>query len=170
MTNAGRRRQPGYQGTRRISREILAILLVPQTAAATPGGCFRLWPAIFIFFSLGSSLRLTLFASSGVFVIYIFSLFFPARFFQVLTTSPAGGGHDRLFLLVIFFHFSFIFYFRFTFFIFCSLFDCFLSFLYFIECVCRTRRTYYDGMALHCPLLRLLHTYVATWDICGVAL
>ena len=46
------------------------------------------------------------------------------------------------------------------------LFDCFLSFLYFIECVCRACRTYYDGMALHCPL----PAYVATWYIFEVAL
>ena len=36
---------------------------------------------------------------------------------------------------------------------FCFLFGCFLSFLYFIDCVCRASRISYDDMALHCPLL-----------------
>ena len=43
---------------------------------------------------------------------------------------------------------------------------CFLSFLYFIECVCRACCMQYYGMALHCPLLCLLHTrYLARGNV-----
>ena len=33
------------------------------------------------------------------------------------------------------------------------------TFLYYIECVCRARRIQCDDMALHCPLMCLLHTW-----------
>ena len=63
------------------------------------------------------ALGLTLFTSSGVFVIFVIFLSFQLVRSQVLATSPAGGGHDRLFLLVFAFIF-FLFLFRFVFFVF----------------------------------------------------
>ena len=94
-------------------------------------------------------LRLTLFTSSRVFLF----LFYPARYFQVSATSPAGGARQFVSCMFSFFFFSFDVSSLFL------LFLCFLLFLYFIECVCRACRIQYDDMALHCPLLLwLLHT------------
>ena len=93
---------------------------------------------------------LTLLTSSGVFLYYYF---FPQVVFFKCLPHPLRGGHDRLFLLILF---LFLFIFRFAFFVCVCVF--FLSFLYFIECVCRACRIQHDDMALHCPLLYLLHT------------
>ena len=106
----------------------------------------------------------TLFTSSGVFVFlviyYQFLFFFQLVLFQVLATS--GGWDDRLFFLLFLSFFSSCLAICLHF---CFLFSCFLSFLYFIECVCHACRIYrqYDDMTLHCRLLCLLHAwYVAT--------
>ena len=58
--------------------------LVPQTAAAT-------WRVLCAWFACDFPLvlSLTLFKSSGVFL-----LFFPARSFQVSAKSPAGGARQ----------------------------------------------------------------------------
>ena len=75
-------------------------------------------------------------------VVYFLSFFFfPACFFSSVGHSPAGWGHERLFLLVFAFNFfSFSFSFSICLLCSCFLFDCFFSFLYFIDCVCRACR------------------------------
>ena len=89
------------------------------------------------------------------------TLFFPARSFRVFATSPWRGGTAVCFFSL--FPSSLFFFFSFDF----SLFMCFLrflSFLYFIECVCRAYRILYDDMTLHCPLTAVFtaYRYVAT--------
>ena len=127
------------------------MLLVPQTAAATWRVLRALVCVLFSFFVFSLVLRLTLFTSSGVFV-----LFFQLVLFKCLPHC-LRGGHDSLFLL---FFLIFLSFFSFSLSI-CLhfLFVCFLSFLYFIECVCRACGLQYDDMALHCPLLCLLRTW-----------
>ena len=68
---------------------------------------------------------------------HVHHFFFPARSFSSVGHLACWGGHDRLFLLVIFHYFSSFWRSRLCF---CFLFDCFLSFLYSIECVCRACR------------------------------
>ena len=139
LTNARRGRQSGWQGTRRISRGDLGILLVPQTAAAATSRVlwalvcllFYLCGIIIYFFSL--VLCLTLFTSSGVFVIFYV---FPARSFSGFGHLACGGGHDRLFSLVFAFVFLFFSFDLSTLF----LLDCFFSLIYFLDCVCRACR------------------------------
>ena len=137
------------------------VLVRPQTAAAT----WRVLRALVcLLFSLGSYRSLTLFASSGVFLLF---LFFRAPSFQVSATPPAGGA--RQFVSSIFLP---SFPLSICLFCFCFCF-CFLSFLYFHR-MCMSCTSYvcvfflpvdiqhnqYDDMALHCPLLCLLHTLV----------
>ena len=130
LTNAGRNRQSGLQGTRRTCREKLAILLVPQTATAS-------WVVLCALVCLLLSLfhfPLWSFSLLCLQVVVFLFFIFPARYFHVFATSPAGGkGHDSLFLPV--FHFFLPF-----FLLICLL--LYLSFLYFIHihCVCRACR------------------------------
>ena len=77
----------------------------------------------FVIFSL--VLCLTLFTSSGVFVIF---LFFPARSFQVFATSPAGGGTTVCFFYFLLF-FTFVLFFRIIFFAFVFVFVFFFALL-----------------------------------------
>ena len=82
----------------------------------------------FVFFSL--LLRLTLFTSSGVFVIFSLLFFsFQLVLFQVLATSPAGGGVRLIVSSSFFFHF-FSFFISICLLCFCFLFDCFLPLLF----------------------------------------
>ena len=104
-----------------------------------PGGCFGLWSACYFSFVIFPLvLCLTLFTSS-VFVLFSF---FQFVLFQASANLPAEGGHDSF----CFFHFI-LFFPSFSFFspsicllCFNFLSDCFLSFIYFIECVCRACR------------------------------
>ena len=120
------------QTTRPTSRGCLAKLLVLQTAAATQ----RVLCAS-VCLLLPMVLGLTLFTCSGAVSL--------ARFFKCLAHHPLRGGTTVFFLSFFFFSLSICF-------------NCFF-FLPFIECVCRACRIQYDDMALHCPLLCLLHSY-----------
>ena len=127
------------------------MLLVPQTAAAT-------WRAFCTLACLLLSLCYsplvlcpTQFTSSGVFLLFFF--FFQLVLFKCLPHRLRGQA--RQFVLSIFSLFSCLFRFVFVVLVFLL---CFRSFLYFIECVCRACRIQYQDMALHFPLLCLLHT------------
>ena len=102
------------RGTSSIFDFVCASLPVYQ-ACYFPFICYFPF-VIIVFFSV--VLCLTLFTSSGVSVIFIF---FQLVLSRVLATSPARGGHDRLFLLVfgfiLFFFSLFLFLFRFVYFV-----------------------------------------------------
>ena len=65
---------------------------------------------------------------------------------SMLATSPVGGGTADCFFssLLSFIPVSICLL------CFCSLFDCFLLFLYFVESVCRACRIYHSMMTWHC--------------------
>ena len=82
------------------------MLLVPQTAAATCGGCFVLWYACYFPWVLG----LTLFTSSGVsFLIFMFS---QLVLFKCLPHPLRERAQQFVsFFFFFFFLFQFFFYF-----------------------------------------------------------
>ena len=83
-------------------------------------------------------------------VVFLFwFLCFPSSFFSSVCRIPCGRGHNSLFHVFSSSFFSSNFSSIFCFFF------CFLSFLYFIEYVCRVYRIQYDDMPLHCPLCLL---------------
>ena len=89
-----------------------------------PVECFVLWFACYSPLVLSLNINMLTSINSGVF----FSLFFFFGFFSSVCHIPCGGVR-HFFLL-----------FRFVFFVFVFALLCFLSFLYFLECVCRASR------------------------------
>ena len=91
-----------------------------------------------IFFSLGSS-------SYSVYksVFFVIFFFFPARSFSSVGHLACGGGARQIVSPSFYFHFfSSSFSLSICLLCFCFLFDCFFSFPYFIDCVCRSCRIY----------------------------
>ena len=82
-------------------------------------------PVIFPSLFFSSVLRLTLFARSGVFVILLFFLFFPARSFSSVGHLTCGGRARQIVSFSFCVHF-FFFLFRFVFFV--SVFSLIVSF------------------------------------------
>ena len=123
MTNAGRRRQSGWQGTRRISWGNLTILYSYHKLLSPPGGCFGLWSACcfpfvsfpLLFVSLVLCLTLCLHLQVQAMVFFILFYFSSSLFLQCWPPRLRGGDDDGLFLQVfafILFSFSFSIFIR----------------------------------------------------------